>query len=84
MKKKEIQINLATDQDRPIAMIVQVASQYESKIHIEKDNKFINAKSIMGMMTVAIVSGEKISVVADGPDENEAIESIEKYLAGEN
>lgn len=83
MKKKTIEIKLSPDQDRPIAMLVQVASQYDSNIHIESDDKFVNAKSIMGMMTVDVISGEKIVVVADGSDEDEAILSIEKYLTGE-
>ena len=83
MKKKEVTISLGSDQDRPVAMLVQVASQYESKVHVERDNRYINAKSIMGMMTVSIVNGESISLVADGPDEDAAIESLEKYLTGQ-
>lgn len=82
MKKKTIGIQMTEDQDRPIAMLVQVASQFESKIHIESDDKFVNAKSIMGMMTVTVLNGENITVVADGPDEDAAIESLEKFLTG--
>lgn len=84
MKKKVINIQMKDDQDRPIAMLVQVASQFESKVHIESGDKFVNAKSIMGMMTLAIVNGEQITVVADGSDEDKAIESIEEYLTSEN
>ncbi len=80
MKKKSIGIKLGADQDRPVAMLVQVASQFDSKIHIESEDKFVNAKSIMGMMTVTIADGEEITVVADGSDENDAIASIEEYL----
>ncbi|MCR5774540.1 MAG: HPr family phosphocarrier protein [Lachnospiraceae bacterium] len=80
MKKKSISIKLGADQDRPVAMLVQVASQFDSKIHIESEDKFVNAKSIMGMMTVTIADGEEITVVADGSDENDAIASIEEYL----
>ena len=82
MKKKTISIGLSDDQDRPIAMLVQVASQYDSNIHIESDNKYVNAKSIMGMMTVALVNGEAITVVADGSDETEAIDAMEAFLNG--
>lgn len=82
MKKKVIDISLKADQDRPIAMLVQVASQFDSNVHIESGNKFINAKSIMGMMTLAISNGQQITVVADGSDEDAAIAQIEKYLTG--
>ena len=68
---------------RPVAMLVQVASQYESSIYIETDNKRVNAKSIMGMMSLGVDAGTEISVVADGSDEEEALDSIEKYLTGQ-
>ena len=80
MKKKTISISLTPDQDRPIAMLVQVASQFDSEIHIESSDKFVNAKSIMGMMTVPVVNGESMTVVADGHDEDQAISSMEEYL----
>jgi len=83
MKKKDIVVKLAEDQDMPIAMLVQVASQFESSVHIEHENKFINAKSIMGMMTIGIDNNQTITVVADGLDETDAIDSIEKYLTGQ-
>ena len=83
MKKRTIEISLNGDQEMPIAMLVQVASQFDSSIHIESGDKYVNAKSIMGMMTVDVNNGEKITVVADGLDENDAIESIEKYLTGQ-
>lgn len=82
MKKKTIGITLQDEQDRPIAMLVQVASQFDSKIHIEAGEKFVNAKSIMGVMTLTLLNGEEITVVADGTDEEAAISSIEDYLTG--
>ena len=80
MKKKTVTISMGEDQERPIAMLVQVASQFSSEVHIESGTKFVNAKSIMGMMTLNIVNGEELTVVADGSDESEAIESMENYL----
>jgi catabolite repression HPr-like protein len=80
MKKKSINITLSADSDRPVALLVQVASQFDSKIHIECGDKFVNAKSIMGMMTVPVADGEELTVVADGPDETQAINSIEEFL----
>ena len=65
---------------RPIALLVQEASQYASKVYIQVAEKNINAKSIMGMMTLGLVSGESITVEADGTDEEQAVAEIEKYL----
>lgn len=65
---------------RPIALLVQEASQYASKVYIQVDNKKINAKSIMGMMSLGLDSGELVTVIADGPDEEVAVEDIAKYL----
>ena len=65
---------------RPIAMLVQVASQYDSNMYVECGTKRVNAKSIMGMMTLGLVPGEQVTVTADGADEEKAIEGIEKYL----
>ena len=64
----------------PVAFLVQVASQFESSIYIEYDNKRINAKSIMGMMTVNLSEGKQFSVSAEGADEAEALDKIEEYL----
>ena len=61
-------------------MLVQVASQYESKIYLELGSKRVNAKSIMGMMTLALLKGNDIIVEADGADEEAAVTEIEKYL----
>lgn len=83
MIRKEIVINIPNGLEaRPVALLVQVASQYESSIYVECEEKKVNAKSIMGMMSLGLASGEKIFVTADGPDEEEAIENIEKYLSG--
>ncbi|MCC6094586.1 MAG: HPr family phosphocarrier protein [Eubacterium sp.] len=65
---------------RPIAMLVQVASQYESSIYLESGTKKVNAKSIMGMMTLGLDNGESVIVTADGADEKDALNSIRNYL----
>ena len=69
---------------RPVALLVQVASRFESKITIESGDKTVNAKSIRGMMTLALAAGENVTVNADGADEETAIAEIEKYLSAEN
>lgn len=65
---------------RPIAMLVQKASQFNSTIHIEVDDKKVNAKSIMGMMTLSVCSGDEVIVYAEGSDEEAAANAIEEYL----
>ena len=85
MIKKPITVQLANGLEaRPVALLVQVASQYESKIYVETENKMVNAKSIMGMMTLGLNAGESVVVSADGTDEQAAIENIEKYLSSHN
>jgi catabolite repression HPr-like protein len=81
MVKKLVKIELSSALEaRPAAMLVQVASQYDSKIYLEAESKRVNAKSIMGMMTLGLITGETIAVEADGNDEEEAVADIEKYL----
>ena len=83
MKVKEITIRLENGLEaRPVAMLVQVASQYESSVYLETGAKKVNAKSIMGMMSLGLDTGEKVNVIVDGDDEDAAIEGIEKYLSG--
>ncbi len=65
----------------PTALLVQKACQYTSKIYLEIDNnKKVNAKSIMGMMTLGLNAGEEVKVTVDGEDEESAIAEIEKFL----
>lgn len=66
---------------RPIALLVQEASQYASKVYIQIGGKNINAKSIMGMMSLSLSNGEKIAVVTDGEDEKKAAEGIRTFFA---
>lgn len=81
MKKKIITVELADGLEaRPAAMLVQVASQYDSRIYLESVSKRVNAKSIMGMMTLGLIAGQSITVEADGADEDQAVSEIEKYL----
>lgn len=83
MIKKLVKINLNTGLEaRPVAQLVQVASQFESEISIEIGQKKVNAKSIMGMMTLGLDMGEEIVISAKGDDEEKAMESMEAYLCG--
>ena len=81
MIKKPITIQISNGLEaRPVAMLVQVASQYESRIQVESGDKHVNAKSIMGMMTLGLNVGESVTICAEGTDEEAASEGIEKYL----
>ena len=82
MIKKPITIQIADGLDaRPTALLVQVASQYDSSIYVEIGDKRVNAILYMGMMTLGLSAGESVVVSAEGNDEEDAIENIEKYLS---
>lgn len=67
-------------QARPAAQFVQEANRYSSHLFLEKDGKKVNAKSIMGLMSLAITKGEDIKLIADGADEDSAIESLVSFV----
>ena len=79
--KKSVVVKMQQDfEARPIANLVQVANRYESKIYLEHGDSRVNAKSIMGMMSLALLNGEEILVDAGGADEAEAVAAIEEFL----
>lgn len=83
MMKEIVTVNCVDGLDaRPIAMLVQKASQFASVIHIEVGNKKVNAKSIMGMMSLNVASGDEVTVIAQGEDEEAALREIRLYLSG--
>ena len=65
---------------RPIAVLVQKASQFSSQVRIEVGTKSINAKSIRGMMSLSVGGGDEVVVVTEGADEVAAANEIELYL----
>lgn len=79
-KSMEIRIPAGLDPST-IALFIQTASQYDSKVYVQSENKRVNAKSLMGMMTLGLPRGASLTVVAEGVDEDRAIEDIEKYLS---
>ena len=84
MVSKSMTINIPTGLEaRPVALLVQVASQYESRIFVETVGKKVNAKSIMGMMSLSLAEGENVVISAEGADEDDAVANIEKYLTSE-
>ena len=84
MTKKAVEIKLQNGLEaRPVAVLVHVASKYDSTVYLETNGKKVNAKSIMGMMSLGLDNGEMVTVTADGEDELNAVADIEKFLAGE-
>ena len=81
-KTVEVQMDAGMEA-RPIALMVQTANQFSSHLYLEIDGKHVNAKSIMGMMTLGLDAGEEITLSANGEDEEAAMSSIEKYLSNQ-
>lgn len=65
---------------RPAALFVQIASKYESHISILLTDKQVNAKSIMGMMSLGAIKGQEITLLVDGEDEEEAMAALTAFL----
>ena len=82
MIRKNIDVSLGGDGTRPIAMLVQLASQFKSTIEIRQENRVVNAKSIMGMMTLGLANGQKLEIDVEGEDEETAINEVVNFLSG--
>ncbi len=81
MLKKEVMVrDIDRKYDHPLAEIVQIASQYKSEILLEYDKYRINAKSIMGIIAFNPSSGMNVTISADGSDETDAVDALEKFL----
>lgn len=81
MVSKTIKVNLAADAEaRPVAVLVQKASQFDSKVYIQSGDRKINAKSIMGMMSLGLAQNEEVIVSAEGTDEAEVVDNLTDYL----
>ncbi|MBQ1274705.1 MAG: HPr family phosphocarrier protein [Cellulosilyticum sp.] len=81
MVKESIKLELKNGLEaRPAALFVQIASKFESHISVVVNEKQVNAKSIMGMMSLGTIKGELIEIVAEGQDEKEAVDALIKFL----
>lgn len=79
--KKEVMVkDIDRKYDHPLAEIVQIASQYKSEILLEYDKYRINAKSIMGIIAFNPSAGMNVTIAADGSDETDAVDALEKFL----
>ncbi|MGN7409868.1 MULTISPECIES: HPr family phosphocarrier protein [unclassified Sporosarcina] len=71
-------------QARQAALFVQVANRYTSDLYVKRDERQVNAKSIMGVMSLAIAQGSTVTLIADGADEEQAAESLATFVQGVN
>jgi phosphocarrier protein HPr len=76
IQREVVVINSLGLHARPAAWFVKVATPFASDVFIEKDGVRVNGKSIMGVMMLAAEQSSRLTIIADGPDENEAIEKL--------
>ena len=67
---------------RPATFFIQKANEFRSSIWIEKDERRVNAKSLLGVLSLGIVKGTTINLIADGVDEKEAVEALVELISG--
>ena len=68
---------------RPATFFIQKANTYKSSIWIQKDDRRVNAKSLLGVLSMAITGGSTVTLIADGPDETEALTGLELLVSTE-
>ena len=84
MVEKQVKVLLKTGlQARQAALFVQEANRYTADVYLEKDNKKVNAKSIMGIMSFAISKGTEVKISADGLDEEKAVHALSEIIEQE-
>lgn len=82
MVEKKVTVQLKSGlQARPAALFVQEANRFTSDVFVEKEGKKVNAKSIMGIMSLAVGSGSELVLAVDGPDEEEAIAALADFVS---
>lgn len=65
---------------RPATFFIQKANEFKSSIWVEKEERRVNAKSLLGVLSLGILGGTSIRIIADGADENEAVEALVKLV----
>ncbi|NCU17976.1 HPr family phosphocarrier protein [Pallidibacillus pasinlerensis] len=84
MVEKQVTVQLKPGlQARPAALFVQTANSFLSEVFLEYEGRKINAKSIMGIMSLAIGSGKSVTIYAEGSDEERAVEELSRFLEKE-
>ncbi|SDH66536.1 HPr family phosphocarrier protein [Alteribacillus bidgolensis] len=84
MIENTVEVKLKTGlQARPAALFVQEANRFQSNIYLQKDDKKVNAKSIMGVMSLAVRNGGTLQIITEGTDEEEAMQALTDYVEKE-
>jgi phosphocarrier protein len=65
---------------RPATFFIQKANEFKSSIFVEKEERRINAKSLLGLLSLGIVQGTAITIMAEGPDDEEAVAALEELI----
>ena len=68
---------------RPATFFIQLANSFSSSIYVEREDRRVNAKSLLGVLSLGVVKGMEITLVADGPDEEEAVEALTNLIEKE-
>ncbi len=82
-KRKIIVADIENNCESPLAELVHIACQFQSKIMLKTGSKEFNAKSIMGLMVMNLEKGMAVEIEAEGKDEQEAASAMEKFLGGQ-
>ena len=81
MNTREVVINNEVGlHARPATFFIQKANEFKSGIWVEKDERRVNAKSLLGLLSLGIIKGTQITLIADGPDEQEALDALETLV----
>ena len=82
MCTKEVVINNEVGlHARPATFFIQKANEFKSGIWVEREERRVNAKSLLGLLSLGIVKGTAITLIADGPDEKDALEALAELVA---
>lgn len=68
---------------RPATFFIQKANEFKSSIWVEREERKVNAKSLLGVLSLGIVKGTAINLIADGADEEEAVEALIKLISSD-
>lgn len=81
MFKKDIVVRCESGlHNRQVTYFVQKANEFRSSIWLESDNRKMNAKSLLGIMSMGIITGASVRLSAEGPDAEDAVNALEKLL----
>ena len=68
---------------RPATFFIQKANEFKSSIWVEKDERRVNAKSLLGVLSLGIVKGTEVTLIADGPDEETAVAALVDLISSD-